>query len=156
MTAPSVSVENDGAVLRVATGGADHRFHAIWLRDNALDEATRAAGNGQRLITLGDIPAGTNLSDAMVAGDAVSVTFAPEDKTVSFPLSWLEANSYDRRDGRAAGWLAGDIKTFDSTLSADTVSASFERNFAEPVGAFRLAGPCRPLRVRKTDRRADN
>ncbi len=126
MTAPSVSVENDGAVLRVATGGADHRFHAIWLRDNALDEATRAAGNGQRLITLGDIPAGTNLSDAMVAGDAVSVTFAPEDKTVSFPLSWLEANSYDRRDGRAAGWLADDIKTFDSHLSPDTVSASFE------------------------------
>ncbi len=106
--------------------GTTARFHTIWLRDNALDEATRAAGNGQRLITLGDIPAGTNLSDAMVAGDAVSVTFAPEDKTVSFPLSWLEANSYDRRDGRAAGWLADGVQTFDSHLSPDTVSASFE------------------------------
>lgn len=125
MTAPSVSVENDGAVLRLATGGADHRFHAIWLRDNALDEATRATGNGQRLITLGDIPASTNLSDAVMAGDAVSVTFAPEDKTVKFPLSWLEANSYDRQDRRNAGWLADGIETFDGGLSPDVVSASF-------------------------------
>lgn len=35
------------------------RFHAIWLRDNALDPETRAPGNGQRMITLADIPAET-------------------------------------------------------------------------------------------------
>ena len=125
MTAPSVSIENNGAVLRMAAGDLNHRFHAIWLRDNALDEATRAAGNGQRLITLGDIPAGTSLTDATVAGDAISVTFAPESKTVEFPLNWLEANSYDRQDRRTDGWLAADIETFDSNLSPDAVSASF-------------------------------
>ena len=31
--------------------------HAVWLRDNAWDDKTRSPGNGQRLITLGDIAA---------------------------------------------------------------------------------------------------
>lgn len=131
MTEPRVIVESDGAVLRVSMNGADHRFHAIWLRDNALDDATRAASNGQRLITLGDIPVGTSLSNATVEGEAVSVTFAPEDKTVSFPLIWLEANSYDRRDRQRDGWLAEGIKTFDSGLSPDAVSARFDEVSAD-------------------------
>lgn len=126
MTTPGVSIEDNGAVLRLAAGGAHHRFHAIWLRDNALDEATRASGNGQRLITLGDIPAGTTLADAAVTDGAVSVTFAPEGKTVEFPLNWLETNSYDRQDRRNAGWLAGEVETFDSGLSPDAVSASYD------------------------------
>ena len=37
--------------------GTRTRFHAMWLRDNALDDKTRSAGNGQRLITILDIPA---------------------------------------------------------------------------------------------------
>ncbi len=140
MTDPRVIVESDGAVLRVSMNGADHRFHAIWLRDNALDDATRAAGNGQRLITLGDIPAGTSLSNATVEGEAVSVTFAPEDKTVSFPLIWLEANSYDRRDRQRDGWLAEGIKTFDSGLSPDAVSARFDEVSADETALANWLG----------------
>lgn len=126
MTAPSVSVENSGAVMRVSMDGADHRFHAVWLRDNALDEATRAAGNGQRLITLGDIPTDTAVADAAICDDAVSVTFAPEGKAVSYPLGWLRANSYDLQPDRPAGWLAKGVQTFDSGLSPEAVSASYE------------------------------
>ncbi len=126
MSTPRVSIENDGAVLRVAIGGEEYRFHAMWLRDNALDEATRAAGNGQRLITLNDIPKGTLVAKADVDGDAINVTFAPDDKAVSFPLSWLHENSYDQRKDRPAGWLAEGVVTFDGALAPNDVTANFE------------------------------
>jgi len=87
MTFPSVSIHSDGAVMHLhRPAQPDLRFHAIWLRDNALDPATRDPGNGQRLITLADIPADTRLSSAAISGDQVVCTFAPEGKTVAFPL----------------------------------------------------------------------
>lgn len=43
---------DDGAAIEVELDGISRRFHAIWLRDNAPDAATRSPGNGQRLITL--------------------------------------------------------------------------------------------------------
>ena len=64
--------------------GTQARFHAIWLRDNALDPETRAPGNGQRLIALRDIPADTRVKAASVEGQTLSVTFAPEDSML-FP-----------------------------------------------------------------------
>ena len=57
-----------GKALEVSLGGQTHRFHALWLRDNARDEATRAKGNGQRLITILDIPAATRIAEAKDAG----------------------------------------------------------------------------------------
>ena len=34
----------------------DLRYHATWLRDNANDPKTRDKNNGQRLISVSDIP----------------------------------------------------------------------------------------------------
>jgi len=51
-----------GAALEIELAGVPRRFHALWLRDNAQDPATRSAGNGQRLITLLDIPADTRIA----------------------------------------------------------------------------------------------
>ncbi len=87
-------IEADGTVLNL--DGA--RYHALWLRDNALDPDTRDPANGQRLITLNDLPAQVTLSDVAVEEDVLRCTFAPEDKTVRFPLSWLSAHCYDRAD----------------------------------------------------------
>ncbi|MCB2028866.1 MAG: hypothetical protein KDH18_09420, partial [Rhodoferax sp.] len=59
----AVQVSDDGNVLTLHDGaGAALRFHAIWLRDNAWDDATRAPGNGQRLIALRDIPPDTRIA----------------------------------------------------------------------------------------------
>ena len=85
-------------------GKGRRRFHAIWLRDNAWDEATRAPGNGQRLITLGDIPADTTIASARADGKRLHVTFQPEGKTIAYDLGWLADHSYDNapaasRDG---------------------------------------------------------
>ena len=63
----TVTIKDAGDMLCLhRPGQPDLRFHAIWLRDNALDAATRDPGNGQRLITLADIPADTRLSGAAI------------------------------------------------------------------------------------------
>ncbi|MGB0504739.1 MAG: 2-trimethylaminoethylphosphonate dioxygenase [Pikeienuella sp.] len=109
----------DGAVLTARwTGGETRRFHALWLRDNALDEATRAPGNGQRLVTLQDIPRDTGITAAETMGDAIRITFEPEGKTVDFPANWLMANAYDTGSTTISGWLAENSETWDSALPA--------------------------------------
>src|SRR3546814_6341165 len=47
----AVEVIEGGRALALHGGGSSLRFHAIWLRDNALDAATRSPENGQRLLT---------------------------------------------------------------------------------------------------------
>ncbi|WP_170600266.1 2-trimethylaminoethylphosphonate dioxygenase [Ruegeria arenilitoris] len=110
---------HDPAVVSVEfEDGTRARFHAIWLRDNALDPQTRDPGNGQRLITIGDIPAGIAIQAAEVAGGDLQVTFAPEDKTVTFPANWLAAHVYDRDQTRQMGWLSPGITTWDGGFAA--------------------------------------
>ena len=100
----SVRIEENGQLLRLSGDEAEARFHAIWLRDNALDPATRDAGNGQRLITLGDIPAGVSIKDARIGEGQLHATFSPENKTCAWPLRWLAAHCYDRPTSKDAGW----------------------------------------------------
>ena len=71
----AVTVSENGDFLTVNFGTTRHRYHAIWLRDNALDPETRSAGNGQRLITLADIPTDVRITVAARFGvDLASVT----------------------------------------------------------------------------------
>ena len=53
-----VTVQNDGQILNLIDRKENliRRFHAIWLRDNSIDSETRSTQNGQKLITLEDIP----------------------------------------------------------------------------------------------------
>lgn len=113
----NVQVHRGGDVLSIASaGGASLRFHAIWLRDNAWDAATRAPGNGQRLIALRDIPPDTRIVSAVVDGDRVVVTFAPEGKTVDYGIAWLQSHAYDRAQTRSPGWTTEAVTTWDSGL----------------------------------------
>ncbi|MCZ4316251.1 gamma-butyrobetaine dioxygenase [Comamonadaceae bacterium G21597-S1] len=122
----AVQVSDDGHVLTLDDGdGAARRFHAIWLRDNAWDDATRAPGNGQRLIALRDIPPDTRITSAAVDGERLTVGFAPEGKTVAYDIDWLRSHAYDRAQPQARGWTGDTISTWDSGLMG-----------AVPVGAF--------------------
>jgi [2-(trimethylamino)ethyl]phosphonate dioxygenase len=117
MNESSVDLQDAGAILRLRIPDRpdqpEMRFHAIWLRDNALDPATRDPGNGQRLITLADIPKGLSLSDAQVTDDNISCTFAPDGKVVEFPIDWLRANAYDTKHAAANGRLPAHAETWD-------------------------------------------
>lgn len=108
-------------------GGVRRRFHAIWLRDNAWDETTRALGNGQRLITLGDIPSGTRVTAARADGSRLHLTFSPEDRAISYDARWLLDHAYDagEQSGRAPGWTGPEIETWDAALAGSIPVADF-------------------------------
>jgi gamma-butyrobetaine hydroxylase len=111
-------------------GGRRTRFHAMWLRDNALDDKTRSAGNGQRLITILDIPAETRIGAAAIKGGALEVSFVPEAKTVSFPAQWLSANAYDRDELREPGWTGDIIQRWTKATMQNSVRrASYQAAF---------------------------
>ena len=121
-TQPTVEVLDEGAALQLTWPGGGARFHAAWLRDNALDDETRSAANGQRLITLQDIPLETRIGEAAIADATLTVRFEPEGKDVSFPLDWLRAHSYDRSDALPFGRLAPGIEPWAGTFDAAIVS----------------------------------
>lgn len=121
MTNASLTVEDGGAVVRLHGIGPDEgdlRFHAIWLRDNALDPATRDPGNGQRLITLGDIPPDCHLSHAALEAGQLQCTFAPDGHRCAFPLAWLRDHAYDRPHDTRPGDLPAGAQAWDSTMQS--------------------------------------
>ena len=121
----SVDILDGGSAIAVDTGSGRVRFHAIWLRDNAWDETTRAPGNGQRLIALRDIPEETQVTAAEVAGGVLNITFAPEGKTIAYDLGWLMDHAYDRSENRQNGWVSDKISTWTAALSGDIPQADF-------------------------------
>ncbi len=133
---PSVTIDPSGAYLTLKTPTASHRFHAIWLRDNAGDPQTRSPGNGQRLIALRDIPADTGISSATLRGTALEVSFAPEGKTVAYNLDWLERHAYDGHVAQPRGWTAPGIETWDASLQRDVPTGDF-RELSQGGAALR-------------------
>lgn len=91
----SVKVEDGGAILRLCGPSGDTRFHAVWLRDNALDPATRDPGNGQRLVTLADFPGDIRVVEARIGEGQLHVTFDEGDHACAWPLRWLADHAYD-------------------------------------------------------------
>ena len=122
----SMTISENGAVLNLSTGDQELRFHAIWLRDNAWDDQTRAPGNGQRLITMADLPSDTRIDAASLNGETLSITFAPEAKTVAYDLNWLIAHAYDNAPSREPGWVQSGVETWDNTLMDRVPQATFE------------------------------
>ncbi len=123
----SAEKSDDGVVLTVHwEGGHRARFHAMWLRDNAPDPATRSPTNAQRLITLHDIPADTTIADATVSNDMLSVRFAPEEKTVAFPSGWLRDHAYDVRAGNGTGWTSPDLEIWDGQFDVLRVTGNYQ------------------------------
>ena len=112
---PDVSVDPSGQFLTLTLPNGSHRFHAIWLRDNAQDPETRSTGNGQKRITLGAIPSDIVIDDANITDDGkLTIRFLPEAKNVSFDPVWLSQNSYDRQGTNTRGWLNPDVQLWDA------------------------------------------
>lgn len=114
----AVEISRDRQTLEaIWDDGRRARFHALWLRDNCQDSSTRSPTNGQRLITLLDIPECITITKATVsANGALCLTVAPETKDMEFPGHWLKAHAYDRPDHQETGWLDPALETWDSAL----------------------------------------
>jgi gamma-butyrobetaine dioxygenase len=118
-------IDDGRAIALMLPDGSRQRFHAIWLRDNAWDEATRSPGNGQRLITLGDIPADTRMSAAEIDAGLIHITFLPENRTIAFDPLWLISHAYDTAIDRTRGWLAPEVESWDASLGEHLPVADF-------------------------------
>lgn len=126
MVINSVSLLDEGNALSLTwSNGQTMRFHAIWLRDNALDPQTRAAGSGQRLVTLMDYPEDTRIESAGTDGQSLSVRFLPDGKEVQFPATWLAAHNYDAIPVSSSGWTANSVTLWDAKLSEAIPSVDF-------------------------------
>ena len=115
----SVKIIDDGkSIILQRADGSTLRYHSTWLRDNALDPKTRDIKNGQRLITLSDIPIDTCVKSAILddKGENISLTFFPESKKVSFSTSWLETYAYDVKKKSLKGWISPDLKIWSSDM----------------------------------------
>jgi gamma-butyrobetaine hydroxylase len=118
MRLSSVDVIEQGTALSLAWDEATRaRFHAFWLRDNALDAATRAPGNGQRLVTVLDLPAAPRIATAAIDGDGgLTVTFQGGESRYAWPAAWLHARRYDRPPPPPPGWTDPRVRRWDSAL----------------------------------------
>lgn len=111
--------------------GLTARFHALWLRDNAQDAATRDPGNGQRLVTLQQIPAAPLIAEAVIAGACARLRFQPEGKTIDFQSDWLQCHIYDRSPSRLAPKPAAAVETWDAAMDPATVTGDYRKLVAE-------------------------
>ena len=123
----AINILDEGTAVQVVwADGHSARFHAIWLRDNALDGETRAPGNGQRLITLADIPEGLSITDAGTHDDGITATFASGKEQYFYPGTWLREHAYDLVQAQNPGWLADATQTWDSALSSRLPTGDFD------------------------------
>jgi gamma-butyrobetaine dioxygenase len=105
-----------GKIVSVAIDGRPYRFHAMWLRDNAPDADTRSPANGQRLITVLDIPKDTRIVSATIVEAGLLLRFEPEAKEVAYSPAWLAAHAYEQKQSRRKGWTSPEVVRWDRTL----------------------------------------
>lgn len=124
ITSVTVAEKGDLLVCKDAEN-RDLRFHAIWLRDNAPDPATRSPQNGQRLISITEIPDDLAIRSASLADGKVAIRFSDREDDISFEPDWLAAHSYDAAPAPDGFWLAPDIETWDHRFGDAMPHADF-------------------------------
>ena len=108
-------VDASAGVVTVELAGGPARFHALWLRDNARDDASRHAGNDQRLFDVTELADEVVVASAEVVDGRLVVAFSPDGTTCAFDAGWLEAHRYDGPPGFGAAplgatpWAAADL-----------------------------------------------
>ena len=114
----SIKVIDSGkAILLSRKDGSKIRYHSTWLRDNASDAKTRDRNNGQRLISISDIPVSTYIQSASLdkKGKNITLNFLPNKKQVKFSSRWLETHAYDNRKNNSKVWINPDLKIWSNT-----------------------------------------
>tara|TARA_Y100000590_G_scaffold183449_1_gene209049 strand:- start:1205 stop:2344 length:1140 start_codon:yes stop_codon:yes gene_type:complete len=115
----SVEIIDSGkAILLNLKDGGKIRYHSSWLRDNSLDPETRNPNNGQKIISLNNLP--KNISIDSVYFDKkkkqIAVKFLPEKKEIVFSLDWLELYAYDNKKNKDNGWIDSDLKIWNQNI----------------------------------------
>ena len=131
MAISNLSILDGGSILQLDfDSGVAMRFHALWLRDNSPDTATRDPGNGQRLITMKDLPAETMVQSASLSAEGIEITFAPGGVSACYDPDWLAAHGYDK--ARSAQLLPEHAESWDAALTRQVPSGHFPELCAKP------------------------
>ncbi len=113
MSLLGASVGPAGDVVTVEMAAGPVRFHALWLRDNARDEASRHGDNDQRLFDVTELADEVTAMSAEVVNGCLVVAFGPDGVTSVYDEVWLEANRYDgsvtASFGRPVSWGAAGL-----------------------------------------------
>jgi len=126
MNLANVNLEQNNEVIHLTwDDNSSARYHALWLRDNAQDEHTRSASNGQRLITLADIDSAIRVKEASIKEGQLALCFEPCNTTSLFSAQWLREHCYDRDHERVHGRVPDACELFDRNLSLDAVTGDF-------------------------------
>ena len=91
--------------VTVELSGGPARFHAIWLRDNARDDASRHTGNDQRLFDVTELPDHVVVRAAEVVDGQLRVEFEPDGAISTMARrGWRPTATTDRSISRHR-WL---------------------------------------------------
>ena len=113
--------------------GFQSRFHAQWLRYNSLDPETRSQHNGQRLISLLDIPQDIYLEEEEIQPDgSLRLVFSLEGHETLFPGKWLREHVYDQSEIRKKGWCDEAITLWDGHFEASSTLIPYSKISSEP------------------------
>ena len=127
MIIQTVSIADNGNTLHChLSDGQITRFHSIWLRDNANDDATKASGNCQRLITIQDIPETVMICSARVEDNRIIIRFSDRDINVIYDPAWLMSHCYDKVRSNRSCWFTDWVKTWDGRLAKSLPLAEFD------------------------------
>jgi gamma-butyrobetaine dioxygenase len=139
----------DRGDLELIEDGRRLRFPAVWLRDNCPCAECRDPHSGQKYLNVTDLPAGLALACAEEAGDAITVTYAPDRHRSVFSREWLAEHALDRYadgDGRTEDdkdfWLPADLdgrvgRLEEGRSQASWPQASWPEYLAEPAERIR-------------------
>lgn len=101
----TVSATGDHLTLRFPDG-AQHRFHAVWLRDHIPNSASQQS--------LCDVPVDVRIQSAKALAGEVKIDFAPDGHSATYPILWLKRYAYDADQG-AGFHLPEEVFTWDKS-----------------------------------------
>ena len=102
----------DATMVTVELTDGPARFHALWLRDNAQDGASRH-GNDQRLFDVTDLAEVVIVVAAEVVDGRLVVEFGPDGVASSWDAVWLETHCYDLSGGHRVSGQSANPWTAD-------------------------------------------
>ena len=122
----SVNLADNGRHITLTSDdGFSARFHAIWLRDNSLDENTRSRMNGQRRIMVSDIQHDLTIKTASIEENLLTLDFGSILGQLTYDPDWLREHAYDRRNTKQNGVLPEGAITWGASLNSRTVTEEF-------------------------------
>lgn len=121
-----VAVEEDGRVLVAQVAGTAVRLHALWLRENAPDAATRHPTSGQKYRTAVELDPATRITAAELDDGEIVVRFAPDGHRTRFSPAWLDASALAPRRRQAPLWVRDGLTLWHHGLDADAIARPFD------------------------------